>query len=41
MVVVNIICGDHVVDGLVVEPVWLHIPAYLNGCYALKRGGGV
>ena len=28
----NIICGDSVVDGLVVEPVWLHIPAYLNGC---------
>ena len=23
--VVNIICGDSVIDGLVVEPVWLHI----------------
>ena len=29
----NIICGDRVVDGLVVEPVWLHILAYLSGCY--------
>ena len=29
---VNIICGDSMVDDLVVEPVWLRIPAYLNGC---------
>ena len=29
----NIICGDRVVNGLVVEPVWLRIPAYRNGCY--------
>ena len=28
----NIIFGDSVVDGLVVEPVWLHILVYLNGC---------
>ena len=25
-------CGDSVVGGLVARPVWLRIPAYLNGC---------
>ena len=31
VVVVKIICDDSVVDGLVVEPIRLHIPAYLKG----------